>query len=297
MTLRAIGLMVLAMALLALSDGFIKLSSQSAPLGQIMFFLSTGGTALFIGLARLRGISVWSRDALHPMVLLRNLFEIIGAIGLVIGISKVPLSIFAAIMQAAPLLSTLGAALFLGETVGWRRWLAIAVGLVGMLIVIRPFGTSFSGWELFAVMGVAGLALRDLVTRLAPARVPALSLSVWGFGSTLPVGVVLFFVFENKPLDFAPLTLTYLLAAVLVTAFGYLALTAAMRMASVSIVAPFRYARLVFTTGLGIVIFAERPDTATLCGAGLILLAGLYSFIREARLARSFSPDQAVTTD
>lgn len=275
--------MVAGMALLAFSDAFIKKSGQSAPMGQIMFLLSTGGTLLFVFMAKSRGLIVWSPDFWHPMVFLRNGFEIIGAIGLIVGLTHVPLSIFAAIMQVAPLLTVLGAALFLGEPVGWRRWAAILVGLTGMLIVIRPFGASFSGWELFAVMGVCGLAARDLVTRLAPSHLPALTMSAWGFGATIPVGLVVY-MFEDTPLTSEPIVLAQILGVILFTSFGYLAVTAAMRMAPVSIVAPFRYTRLLFTTSLGILVFGERPDTATWVGAGLVLAAGIYSFLRERSL-------------
>ncbi len=286
MALRAIIIMVLSMALLALSDAFIKLSGERAPMGQIMFLLSTGGTLLFIVMAKMRGLLVWSKEFWHPMVMMRNGFEIIGAIGLIVGITHVPLSIFAAIMQVAPLITILGAALFLGEKVGWRRWVAVLVGMAGMLIVIRPFGASFSGWELFAVMGVSGLAGRDLVTRLAPSHIPALTLSAWGFGSTIPVGIGVY-MFETMPLTADPIALARIFGAVLFTAFGYLAVTIAMRMAPVSIVAPFRYTRLLFTTGLGIMIFEERPDAYTLFGAALVLAAGVYSFWREAKIARA----------
>ncbi|WP_299921407.1 DMT family transporter [uncultured Pelagimonas sp.] len=286
MALRAIAIMVVAMALLALSDAFIKLSGQRAPMGQIMFLLSTGGTLLFLAMARMRGLTVWSKEFWHPMVVVRNGFEIIGAIGLIVGITHVPLSIFAAIMQVAPLITILGAALFLGEKVGWRRWAAVLVGLTGMLIVIRPLGASFSGWELFAVMGVSGLAGRDLVTRLAPAHIPALTMSAWGFASTIPVGLGVY-MFETMPLTAEPIALLHILGAVLFTAFGYLAVTAAMRMAPVSIVAPFRYTRLLFTTSLGVMFFAERPDNYTLFGAALVLAAGIYSFLREAQMARA----------
>ncbi|MGH1412160.1 MAG: DMT family transporter [Pelagimonas sp.] len=286
MILRAIAIMVASMALLALSDAFIKLSSLRAPMGQTMFLLSTGGTVLFIAMARMRGVLIWSRDFWHPMVLVRNGFEIIGAIGLIIGISKVPLSIFAAIMQVAPLITILGAALFLGEHVGWRRWAAVLVGLTGMLIVIRPFGASFSGWELFAVFGVSGLAGRDLVTRLAPSDIPALTLSTWGFAATIPVGLCVY-MFEDMPLTAEPIALIHILGAILFTTFGYLAVTAAMRMAPVSIVAPFRYTRLLFTTSLGILVFGERPDGPTLIGASLVLAAGIYSFLRERKLLQN----------
>ncbi|EPX76099.1 DMT family transporter [Salipiger mucosus] len=284
--LRAIGLMVLGMALLAASDAFIKLSSQHAPTGQIMMSIGAGGAGLLLVLARLRRMPIRAADALHRMVLLRNALEMVGGLGMIIGLSKIPLSVMAAIMQTAPLVVTMGAALFLGEEVGWRRWSAIAVGLVGMLMVIRPFGAAFTGWEIFAVVGVTGLAARDLITRLAPAHVPSVVISAWGFASIIPVGLALLLVTAQTPVA-TPLATTFIIGAIAVTTAGYVCVTTAMRIAPASAVSPFRYSRLVFTTALGMLVFAERPDGWTLAGAALILGAGLYSFLRERRLARS----------
>lgn len=283
-TIRAILLMILAMALLALSDLFIKLSAQYAPLGQVMFCLSAGGTAMFMAYAVLIKQPLWLPEIWHPMVLTRNAFEIIAAIGLVFGIAFIPLTTFAAIMQVAPILVVLGGALFLGEDVGWRRWAAVIAGLIGMLIVIRPGGDAFSIYTLFAVMGVSGLAGRDLVTRLAPAHVPSIALSTWGFFGTIPAGLAVF-LWQAEPFTFDPLALTYITLAALVTTSGYFAITNAMRMAPVSIVSPFRYTRLVFTTLLGLIFLKETLDVPTIVGASIILMAGIYTFLRERRLA------------
>ena len=287
-TLRDIGVMVLSMALLATSDAFIKLASRHAPVGEIMLLLSVGGTLLFMLVSTLRGVPLRLRDAISPKVMLRNAFEIVGAIGMLVGLSKIPLSLMAAILQAAPLVVTLGAAIFLREPVGWRRWAAIAVGMTGMLMVVRPFGADFSGWELFAVFGVIGLAARDLVTRVIPPEMPALAISTFGFASVMPVGLLMTLL-SDAPVSTHPMVFVYMGCAVVVTTGGYLAVTAAMRMAPVSSVAPFRYTRLVFTTGLGMAVFSERPDGWTLAGAALILSAGLYTFLRERRLARNAS--------
>ncbi|WP_417208357.1 DMT family transporter [Antarctobacter sp.] len=286
MILRAISLMILSMALLAGADAFFKLATHAAPIGQVMTLVSIGGTALFIAMARVLGVPLWTRAALHPMVLLRNLFEIIGAIGMVVGLKHIPLPVFAAIIQAGPLVVTLGAALFLKEQVGWRRWVAVGVGIVGMLMVIRPFGTGFSGWELFAVMGITALSARDLVTRMSPPEIPALAISTWGFGATVIPGLALW-ALASTPSSYGAAALWPILGAVLVTTTGYLAITSAMRMAPASIVAPFRYSRLVFTTGLGMLVFGDRPDFWTLAGSALILVAGLYTFLRERRLVRA----------
>ncbi len=285
MILRAILLMILSMALLGGADALFKLATNAAPIGQVMTLVSLGGTALFVSAGAILGISIFTKDALHPMVLLRNLFEIIGAIGMVVGLKYVSLPVFAAIIQAGPLVVTLGAAIFLKEHVGLRRWTAVAIGLFGMLLVIRPWSGTFTGWELFAVMGIAALSARDLITRLSPSHIHALSISTWGFAATLLPGLVFWlgagFDFVSTPPAIWPI-----LGAIVVTTTGYLAITSAMRMAPASIVAPFRYTRLVFTTALGMLIFGDRPDAWTLLGAAIIFAAGLYTFLRERQLAR-----------
>lgn len=283
-TVRAILLMILSMALLALSDMFIKLASQSAPFSQVMLCVSLGGTALLALVATSQGEPLLTPQARHPMVLWRNLCEIVAALGMVSGIALIPLTTFAAIMQVAPILVTLGAAIFLKEQVGWRRWAAVIAGLVGMLIVIRPGMEGFHPASIFAVIGVSALAMRDLITRLAPADIPAITLSTWGFGATIPAGLGLMLVLGDQPV-WDETTLWHILGAILVTTSGYFAITTAMRMAPASIVAPFRYTRLIFTTSLGMLVFGERLDGPTMIGAGIILAAGLYTFFRERRLA------------
>lgn len=282
--IRAILLMILSMALLALSDLFIKLAAQRAPIGQVLLSLSLGGTCLYVAFSALVGQRLWSPDLFHPIVLLRNSFEMIAGLFLVLGIAYTPLTIFAVIVQIAPILVVMGGALFLKETVGWRRWAAVCTGLVGMLIVIRPWSEGFTPSVIFAIVGVSALAARDLITRLAPAQIPALALSTWGFAATIPVGLV-FMLWERAALNTEPLTLMHIALAILVTTTGYFAITSAMRMAPVSIVAPFRYTRLIFTTSLGLIFLGERLDQATLIGAVIISGAGLYTFLRERRLA------------
>jgi drug/metabolite transporter (DMT)-like permease len=282
--MRAIFLMILAMALLALSDMFIKLSSQVLSPGYVMFLLSLGGTLCFMLIAKWQGANLLSRDALHPWVLARGALEIIGGLGLVLSIGMIPLSLFAAIMQMAPLVVTLGAAVFLKEPVGPRRWLAILVGIIGMLLVIKPGTDGFEPAALFAVMGVCGLGLRDLITRLSPSHIPSISLATWGFTATIPIGLGLIFVSET-PTNVTAITVWHMGGGIIVTALGYYAVTQAMRMAPAAIVSPFRYTRLIFTMSLGVLIFGERPDGLTLLGAAIILSAGLYALYRERKLA------------
>ncbi|WP_425053687.1 DMT family transporter [Psychromarinibacter sp. S121] len=282
---NGIGLMVLAMALLAVSDMFVKLAGGTQPPGQVMFLLSVGGTAFFVLLARLQGARVWDRRFWYPSVVRRNLFEIVAAFGLVLGLTYAPLSLVAALMQTTPLIVTMGAALILKEPVGPRRWAAVLVGLAGMLLVVRPWSADFAPSAVFVLVAVVGLAFRDLYTRLCPPEVPSVTLSTWGFAATMPFGLVLMLLMRETPVV-SGIGLAHVAGAIVVTTTGYYAVTSAMRAAPVAVVAPFRYTRLIFTTGLGMLVFAERPDTLTYVGSAIILAAGLYTFLRERQLAR-----------
>ncbi|MBF9036580.1 EamA family transporter [Rhodobacterales bacterium HKCCE2091] len=284
--IRGILLMVGAMCLLSITDLSIKLAARTLPVGQIQLGLAVGGSILFVIFARLRGVRLWDRSVLHPMVMWRNFLEFAAAICLILGTVLVPLSVLAAIMQTAPLVVTAGAAILLKEKVGTRRWIAILVGLFGMLLVIKPGGSDLTWVALIAVAGVTFLALRDLVTRLSPPDIPAAALSAWGFMATIPGGILMLVV-AGDSLVWHPEGMGWVGLMVLVTSVGYLMLTTAMRVAPASVVSPFRYARLVSTMGLGILVLHERPDAMTLAGTGIVLAAGLYTFYRERQLARS----------
>ena len=283
--LRGSALMVLAMAGFALEDMFIKRLSLDLPIGQILILLGSGGAVIF-GLGALsRGHRLFSRDLLAGPVLLRNLGELIGTIGFVTALALTPLSSASAILQATPLAVTLGAALFLKEAVGWRRWSAILVGFAGVLMVIRPGLEGFLPASLFAVQAVIGLAIRDLATRAVPASVSSMQLSSYGFATVVPAGAILL-VITGAPVAPDAANWRDLAFALLLGVAAYYAIVAAMRIGEVSFVTPFRYTRLIFALIIAMTLFGERPDFWTLAGAAIIIASGLYTLLRERRLAR-----------
>lgn len=186
--LRGILLMVVGMAGFALEDTFIKLAAADLPAGFILLFIGLFGLPVFGLMARAQGAAVLTRDALHPAVIGRNLGEMIGTFGFVTALTLAPLADVSAVAQAMPLFVTMGAALFLGERVGWRRWTAIAVGFGGVLLVIRPGMAGFDPNLLWALLSVVGLGLRDLFTRRVPARISTAQLSVWAFVAVALLG-------------------------------------------------------------------------------------------------------------
>ncbi|MCA8884195.1 MAG: DMT family transporter [Rhodobacteraceae bacterium] len=289
--LRGIALMVASMLGFALEDMFIKSSAHSLPPGQVLVIIGTAGTVIFWAYARLRGERFFVREMAHPLMLMRIAGEVIGDACFIFALTVLPLAMVSAVLQAMPLAVTLGAAVFLAAPVGWRRWAAILIGFVGVLVVIRPGTDGFSAVAILPVIAVLALAARDLCTRIAPVHVSSIVLSGWGFSGAALAGVVLlpFGTTPTWPGTGASLAMA---GAVLCGVLAYYALTAAMRVGDVATVTPFRYARLIFAILIGIVVFGEIPDRWTLVGGAIIIGSGLYTFARERRLARQTPPLQ-----
>lgn len=285
--MRAAVLMVLAMASFACEDALLKGLSAHIPTGQLLVVLGFGGMVLF-GLSVAYGREGLDlRQVLRPTVALRNLAEAVCAICFVTALATGDLSIASAILQAQPLLMTMGAALFLGEQVGWRRWLSIAVGFAGVLMIVRPGTAGFEVSSLYALIAVLALAVRDLVTRRMPPEVGSGLLTASAFGAMGVAGLVLMLI-GGQGLVMPSTGQSALMAATLgFGLLGYITMVIATRLAEIAVIAPFRYSRLVFALILAVLVFRERPDAATLAGAGLIAGAGVYTMWREARLRRA----------
>ncbi|MDQ1900076.1 DMT family transporter [Paracoccus sp. WLY502] len=285
--LRAALLMVLAMAAFACEDALLKGLSGAVPTGQLLAVIGFAGMAVFglwiaIGPEGLR-----LRNLLRPQVALRNLCEGVCAITFVTALATGDLSIASAILQAQPLLMTLGAALFLGEQVGWRRWLSIAVGFAGVLLIVKPGTAAFEFSSVLAIIAVMTLAVRDLVTRRLPPEVGSGLLSAGAFGSMGVAGLVLIAIGGQQAILPTAGQGALLAATLGFGLLGYITMVVATRLAEISVIAPFRYSRLLFAMLLAVAIFGERPDAATLLGAALIAGAGIYAMWREARLRRA----------
>ena len=279
--------MVLAMLGFAFEDMFIKQLTNGMPTGQILIFLGSGGAIVFSIWAKFKNEKLFTRALLDKSVLLRNAGEIFGTIGFITALSLIPISTASAVLQATPLCVTLAAALIFKESVGWRRWTAIFVGLFGVLLIIRPGFEGFDPNALFVVMAVIGLSIRDLATRSTPKSITSLQLATYAFAMSVPTGLFLLTLSGDS---FVQPTLSdgmRMGAAVFVGCLAYYAIVAAMRVGDISIVTPFRYTRLVFALLIGIAVFGERPDALTLLGAAIVVAAGIFTLWREARIGRT----------
>jgi drug/metabolite transporter (DMT)-like permease len=284
--------MVMAMAAFSLEDMLIKATADVVPVGEILMLFGFGGTLAFIAMTLSRGQAIFHPKILSQPVLLRIVFEVIGRLFYTLAIVFTPLSSASAILQATPLVVVMGAALFLGERVGWQRWCAISIGFMGVLVIIRPGLESFEISSLLAIIGMFGFAGRDLATRAASPVLSHLQLSIYGFFILIPTGLFML-IFNIGPDNNGLLNQDFIwpdmmsnLQILAATTFGVMAyywLTIAMRNGDVSVVAPFRYTRIVFALILGATIFGERPDNVTLLGIVIIVASGLYTLLRNKR--------------
>ncbi len=275
--------MIAAMACFAIEDALLKSASGALPIWQILVLFGLGGSLIFGTVAAVRGSRVLHPDVMSKPMIVRVFFEIFGRLFYVLAISLTPLSSATVILQATPLVVVAGAALFFGETVGWRRWSAICVGLMGVVIIIQPTGDSFSALSILAVLGMLGFAGRDLASRAAPASLSTEVLGFYGFLCVIVAGIAYRFI-ETAPAQ--PMTLhtsLHLSGAVMLGALAYAALMKAMRTGEVSSVTPFRYSRLLFGIGLGVVLFGEALDRTMWIGSALIVASGLYILWRGRR--------------
>lgn len=282
--LRGAALMTLAMLGFAIEDMFVKLLAGAFPTWQIIGILGVGGASVFAVLTLFRRESLFPRAVFSATVLVRNLGELIGTVGFVSAIVLTPISSASAILQATPLAVTLGAALFFHEPVGWRRWSAILAGFAGVLLIIRPGMDAFDPLSLFAVMGVVGLALRDLATRNVPRVTSSFQLSFLAFLTLIPAAILLSFYSQQDLVVPAAPDWGLIVGAVVMGVASYYAIVAAMRVGEVSFVTPFRYSRLIFALIIGVLVFNESPDLPMLVGAAIIVGSGIYTLWRERKL-------------
>ncbi len=274
--------MVTSMAAFLAVDVFIKFIGDDIPVGEILFVLGLGGCVFFGIWLLAQGESLFSRDFFSKVIIIRNLGEIVGTFGIVTSLLLIPLSDVSAIFQASPLLVATGAALFLNEPVGWRRWGAIIAGFVGVVIIVRPGGDGIHLGYLVALIGVTGQAVRDLATRAAPEKISSIKIGFYGVFTVMLLGISLMF-FGKPPVMPSAQSAPMLLAIVVLGSGAYHFLNLAMRAGDVAVIVPFRYTRVIFGIAVGIALFSEIPDIWTYLGAGIIIAAGVYSFTRERK--------------
>ena len=275
--------MNIAMLAFTLNDTCMKLVTQSLPLYQAISLRGGLASAALLAVAAGQGLRLARLGRGDWVVIgLRTAAEVAATVTFLTALLHMPLANLSAIMQSLPLLVTLGAALVFGERLGWRRLAAIGLGLVGVLLIIRPGTAGFDRWSVLGLMSVAAVVLRDLSTRKLSRAVPSTLVAICASAAVTGLGVVGLAVEGWQPMGWAEAAL--ILGASVNLIIGYLTVVMVMRVGDIGLVAPFRYMALLWAIALGWALFGTFPDRLTLTGAGIVVLAGLFTLLRERAL-------------
>jgi drug/metabolite transporter (DMT)-like permease len=280
---RGILYMLAACTGFIINDTCVKLASEDIPIPQIIVLRS------LIALPFVLAFS-WRQGALKHLWCLRERFlwlrtvgEIGGTAAYLSALARLEIANITAIAQTTPLAVTAGAALILGEKVGIRRWTAIGIGFLAVLLIIRPGMAGFNAWSLLALSSVGFVVLRDLASRAMPLSVHPLTVTVVSLMVLIPVGLAM------SPFEpwraVTPRALLFCLGSAATLSVAYVLIVQAMRFGEVSVVTPFRYSFLLWAIAIQIAVFSVVPDALTLVGSAILVGTGIYTLYRE-RLVR-----------
>lgn len=270
-----------SMAGFASNDALLKLASDEVNIYQAIFVRGLF-TILIIG------ITAWVSGKLKTMpsradqklIIWRSLAEVGATMMFLTALVHMPLANITAIMQALPLTVSIAAVIFMQEYFGWRRAIAIMIGFVGVLIIVRPGAEGFNVYALFGLAAVVFVTWRDLIVRKFSKEVSALFVSfITAIVITIAGGLAMLLIGEWKPLS-AP-DITYLFLASLFLFAGYYFSVAAMRIGEVATVTPYRYTVMIWAILFGWLIWGDIPDGWTLVGISIVVGTGVYTLWRE----------------
>jgi drug/metabolite transporter (DMT)-like permease len=268
-----------------INDGFMKLLFSEISLFQALFLRSMITVPPVLIMAWFAKIAVRNLSSYNKLLLLFRVgAEVCATIAFLTALKHMPLANVTAILQALPLAITMAAALFLSEPVGWRRWIAILIGFIGVLIIVRPGVNGFNIYSLSAVAALILITVREVFTRKLTSRVPTITVAL---ATVIGIGVfsgIMMIGTEWHPVNASSWLL--ILGAGVAILIGTFLSVMAMQTGEISFVTTFRYTAMLVAIGIGVLIFDDWPDQLTLIGTVIIVATGVYSFYRERGLDR-----------
>jgi drug/metabolite transporter (DMT)-like permease len=270
---RGIVTMMAAMLFFVTNDALVKLVSHTLPTPQLIFVRGAFTTLLLLLMVVLTGSWAQWRSLCTRSVPVRALLDSAATFTYLTALFHLPLGNATAINLAAPLFLTLLAVFFLRERVGTMRWALIVLGFTGVLLVVQPDARGLNAYALLCVVGTLFHAGRDLLTRLVPAHVPSLLITI----STSAMVTLLSGLWALTA-PWQPMSLDHLLqlgGAAFCLAIAYHLLTLSMRAGDMSVIGPFRYSGLLVALVLGYLLWDEVPNLLAWGGIALLVMAGL----------------------
>ncbi|MES5099909.1 DMT family transporter [Agrobacterium sp. BA1120] len=281
-----VAVMLLGMLLFALNDAMGKWLVSTYSLGQVVLVRSVAAIIVLTPILWSAGLSNVVRVERPGLQAARVFFSTSELFCFYFAVKALPLADVMTYWLAAPIYVAALSPFLLGEKVGWRRWTAIAIGFVGVLIALKPSSASLTSAALFSILGSAAFAFMMLSGRQLR-NTPDTVLAFWQIVGAALAGIVAIAV---TPSGWVPLQSSFDLS--LLALLGIVAMTAhvlvnrALKLADAATVAPLQYTLLLWAVVFGWLIFGDVPQSSIVIGAGLIVLAGLYIFFRENTLKR-----------
>lgn len=283
--MRGALLMMGSMAAFTLNDACMKVLLGELPLFQAIFLRGLLTIGALVMMSRwMGGLNFRMPHKDWALVLTRSLSEVGATYFFITALFHMPIANVTAILQVLPLTVTLSSAMLFGDKLGWRRLLAIMVGFVGVLIIVRDGLSGLNTYALYALAAVGFVTVRDLCARRLSAGVSSVTIALIG-----AVGVVGFAAIGTQSevwVDVSSKSVSLLLAAALFIIGGYLFSIMTMRVGEISFIAPFRYTSLLWALMLGFVVFGDWPDSLTMVGIVIVVVTGAFTFYRERKLAQ-----------
>lgn len=281
-SLRGIGLMLLGSVFLSAADVASKYLTATTPAIQVVWLRYAAFALIMLAVAAPGGFAQLKPRRMS-MQILRGVAVTVSSILFVSSLRYLPIADATATSFVSPLFVTALSIPILGEKIGWRRWTATAVGLIGVLIVVRPGGSDFQLASMLPVLSAATWAFALIVTRMMSATENPVTTLAW----SAVVGCLVLSVLQ--PLTWQPLSTEALLVGLFIgvsSTVGHWFVIQAFRHADASLLAPFSYVQLLWASAFGFILFSVLPDAFTWFGSAIIIASGLYTAHRERIRAR-----------
>lgn len=281
-SLRGIGLVLLGGAFLSSADAVSKLMAETVPALQITWLRYAAFSVIMLAIAIPGGMAMLKPRRLR-LQLLRGLAVTVSSVLFVSSLKYLPIADATATSFISPLFVTALSIPLLREKIGWRRWTATIIGLIGVLIVVRPGGAGFQLAALLPMLSASAWAFALIFTRMMSATENPVTTLTW----SAVIGFLLLSLLQ--PFGWQPLTSEAIWLGVFVgvaSTIGHWFVILAFRHADASLLAPFAYLQLLWASIFGFLMFAVLPDRFTWLGAVIITGSGLYIAHRERIRAR-----------
>jgi drug/metabolite transporter (DMT)-like permease len=282
--LAGIALMLFSIFLFSFGDAIGKYMVATYAVGQLLWLRACAALLVLSPL-------IWKHRAEFVRVerprlqLIRVVLSTLEVAAFFLATVYLPLADVITYYLAGPIFVTAMSAIFLRERVGWRRWSAILVGFLGVVIALRPSTQTFSGPAMIALAGSLCFSVLMLITRSLRATPDIVMASSQFLGTFLLGAAMSPFGWVTPDLS----SLALFAIAGLISVSALLCVNRSLKLAPASVVVPYQYSMIVWAVIFGLVVFGDMPQAATVAGAAIIIGAGLYIFLRERKLGREDS--------